>query len=103
MSTFHSPFVLSVASEKAGKARFRLPLPGLETLTPYLVPVAIVALWQLASSAVWISSRIMPSPADVGLVCGSTTGSGQWPNGVRVSAGRAFAGLLVGGAIGVLC
>ncbi|MBY3364704.1 ABC transporter permease subunit [Rhizobium leguminosarum bv. viciae 248] len=102
MSTFDTPFVRSVASEKAGKARFRLPLPGLEKLTPYLVPAAIVAFWQLASSAGWISSRIMPSPADVGLAFWSTTVSGQLPNDVLVSAGRAFAGLLVGGSIGFL-
>ncbi|TAV89885.1 aliphatic sulfonate ABC transporter permease SsuC [Rhizobium leguminosarum] len=102
MSTFDTPFVRSVASEKAGKAGLRLPLPGLDKLPPYLVPVAIVALWQLASSAGWISSRIMPSPADVGLAFWSTTVSGQLPNDVLVSAGRAFAGLLVGGSIGFL-
>ncbi|MGO8086225.1 ABC transporter permease subunit [Rhizobium leguminosarum] len=102
MSTFDTPFVRSVASEKAGKVGSRLPLPGLDKLTPYLVPMAIVALWQLASSAGWISSRIMPSPADVGLAFWSTTVSGQLPNDVLVSAGRAFAGLLVGGSIGFL-
>ncbi|MBY3020517.1 ABC transporter permease subunit [Rhizobium leguminosarum] len=102
MSTFDTPFVRSVASEKAGKVGSRLPLLGLEKLTPYLVPMAIVALWQLASSAGWISSRIMPSPADVGLAFWSTTVSGQLPNDVLVSAGRAFAGLLVGGSIGFL-
>ncbi|CAK08257.1 putative aliphatic sulfonates transport permease protein [Rhizobium johnstonii 3841] len=77
-------------------------MPGLEKLTPYLVPVAIVVFWQLASSAGWISSRIMPSPADVGLAFWSTMVSGQLPNDVLVSAGRAFAGLLVGGSIGFL-
>ncbi|MGR9345313.1 aliphatic sulfonate ABC transporter permease SsuC [Rhizobium leguminosarum] len=102
MSTFDTPFVRSVASEKVGKAGLRLRLPGLDKLTPYLVPVAIVAFWQLASSAGWISSRIMPSPADVGLAFWSTTVSGQLPNDVLVSAGRAFAGLLVGGSIGFL-
>ncbi|MBY5335922.1 aliphatic sulfonate ABC transporter permease SsuC [Rhizobium leguminosarum] len=102
MSTFDTPVVRSVTSEKAGKAGFRLPLPGLEKLTPYLVPVAIVAFWQLASSAGWISSRIMPSPADVGLAFWSTTVSGQLPNDLLVSAGRAFAGFLVGGSIGFL-
>ncbi|MGZ2424622.1 sulfonate transport system permease protein [Rhizobium laguerreae] len=61
-----------------------------------------MAFWQLASSAGWISSRIMPSPADVGLAFWSTMVSGQLPNDVLVSAGRAFAGLLVGGSIGFL-
>ncbi|PDS77343.1 aliphatic sulfonate ABC transporter permease SsuC [Rhizobium sp. L43] len=102
MSTFDTPFVRTAASEKVGKTGLRLPLPSLEKLTPYLVPVGIVAFWQLASSVGWISSRIMPSPADVGLAFWSTTVSGQLPHDVLVSAGRAFAGLLVGGSIGFL-
>jgi sulfonate transport system permease protein len=74
----------------------------LESWFPYLLPVAIVALWQIASSAGWISTRIMPSPADVVLAFWQTTMSGQLPKDIAVSAGRAFAGLFVGGAIGFL-
>ena len=102
MSTFDTTFTRTAASERAVKAGFRLPLPSREQLAPYLVPVAIVVFWQLASSAGWISSRIMPSPADVSVAFWSTLVSGQLPNDVLVSAGRAFAGLLVGGSIGFL-
>lgn len=102
MSAFDTSFTGTVASEKAVKAGFRLPLPGREKFTPYLVPVAIVVFWQLASSVGWISSRIMPSPADVAAAFWSTLISGQLPNDILVSAGRAFAGLLVGGSIGFL-
>ena len=102
MSTFDTTFTRTAASERAAKAGFRLPLPSREQLAPYLVPVAIVVFWQLASSAGWISSRIMPSPADVSVAFWSTLVSGQLPNDVLVSAGRAFAGLLVGGSIGFL-
>lgn len=73
-----------------------------ERLLPYLVPVLIVAAWQIGSSAGWISSRIMPSPADVVLAFWQTTISGQLPRDIVVSAGRAVAGLFVGGAIGFL-
>ncbi|PZM13063.1 aliphatic sulfonate ABC transporter permease SsuC [Rhizobium tubonense] len=73
-----------------------------ERLVPYLVPVLVVAVWQIASSAGWISSRIMPSPADVVLAFWQTTISGQLPRDIAVSAGRALAGLFVGGAIGFL-
>ena len=102
MSTFDTTFTRTAASERAAKASFRLPLPSREQLAPYLVPVAIVVFWQLASSSGWISSRIMPSPADVSVAFWSTLVSGQLPNDVLVSAGRAFAGLLVGGSIGFL-
>jgi sulfonate transport system permease protein len=50
----------------------------------------------------WISSRIMPSPADVVAAFWRTTVSGQLPYDIAVSAGRAFGGLFVGGAIGFL-
>ena len=112
MSTFDTPFARAAAEAgktRAGGARsggtrasFRLPLPGRDTLLPYLVPVVIVALWQLGCSVGWISSRIMPSPADVASAFWTTTISGQLPEDVLVSAGRAFAGLLVGGSIGFL-
>ncbi|MBB3656920.1 sulfonate transport system permease protein [Rhizobium sp. BK650] len=107
MSTFDTPFARAAAgTEKIGanrgRAGFRLPLPGRDKLLPYLVPVAIVALWQLGCSAGWISSRIMPSPADVAAAFWTTTVSGQLPQDVLVSAARAFAGLLVGGSIGFL-
>jgi sulfonate transport system permease protein len=73
-----------------------------ERLLPFLVPVLIVAVWQIAASAGWISSRIMPSPADVMVALWQTTISGQLPRDIVVSAGRALAGLFVGGSIGFL-
>jgi sulfonate transport system permease protein len=102
MSTFDTPFARAAADTDKGRAGFRLPLPGRDRLLPYLVPVAIIALWQLGCSFGWISSRIMPSPADVANAFWTTTISGQLPEDVLVSAARAFAGLLVGGSIGFL-
>ena len=69
---------------------------------PYLLPVAVVATWQALSSAGIISTRIMPSPVDVLTAFWSTTVSGDLPYDMAVSAGRALAGLLVGGSIGFL-
>ena len=102
MSTFDTPLARVAAEAGKGRAGFRLPLPGRDELLPYLAPVAIIALWQLGCSAGWISSRIMPSPADVATAFWTTTVSGQLPEDVLVSAARAFAGLLVGGSIGFL-
>lgn len=102
MSTFDTPFAQAAAEAGETRAGFRLPLPGRDKLLPYLVPVAIIALWQLGCSVGWISSRIMPSPTDVASAFWTTTISGQLPEDVLVSAARAFAGLLVGGSIGFL-
>ncbi|MBB3541991.1 MULTISPECIES: aliphatic sulfonate ABC transporter permease SsuC [unclassified Rhizobium] len=102
MSTFDTPIGRALTDRVERKGNIRLPLPGRDKLLPFLVPVAIIAVWQLASSAGWISSRIMPSPADVAVAFWSTTATGQLPHDILVSAGRAFAGLLVGGSIGFL-
>ena len=102
MSVFETPFSRVAAETPRRKGR-RLPsLPDGGALLPYLLPVTIVICWQIASSAGLISSRIMPSPADVAVAFWSTMVSGQLPHDVLVSAGRAFAGLLVGGSIGFL-
>ena len=38
---------------------------GLLRLAPWFLPTALVALWQLASSMGWLSTRILPSPEGV--------------------------------------
>jgi len=102
MSVFETPFARVAAGTRRRKGRALPAFPSGTALLPYLLPVTIVIFWQIASSAGFISSRIMPSPADVAVAFWSTTISGQLPHDVLVSAGRAFAGLLVGGAIGFL-
>ncbi len=102
MSVFETPFARVAAGAGRRKGRALPAFPSGAALLPYLLPVTIVICWQIASSAGLISSRIMPSPADVAVAFWSTTISGQLPHDVLVSAGRAFAGLLIGGAIGFL-
>ena len=71
-------------------------------LLPYLLPVAVIVVWQALSSLGVISTRIMPSPAAVLSAFWTTTVSGALPHDMAVSAARALAGLLVGGSIGFL-
>lgn len=77
-------------------------LPTFSVFLPYLLPVAVVAVWQILSSMGVISTRIMPSPVDVVKAFWATTLSGDLPHDIAVSAARAIAGLLVGGSIGFL-
>jgi sulfonate transport system permease protein len=77
-------------------------LPGFSAFLPYLLPVAVVAVWQILSSMGVISTRIMPSPVDVVKAFWATTLSGDLPHDIAVSAARAVAGLIVGGTIGFL-
>lgn len=82
-------------------------LPGLLTqlgqrLLPWLVPVALIAGWQLASVNGWLSSRVLPAPLEVVKAFWALTVSGELWTHVKVSAGRALAGLAIGGGLGLL-
>lgn len=81
--------------------------PGLlaqlgQRLLPWLVPVALIAGWQLASVNGWLSSRVLPAPLEVVKAFWALTVSGELWTHVKVSAGRALAGLAIGGGLGLL-
>jgi sulfonate transport system permease protein len=102
MSAFDTSFVRVGTERRARPAKAARQAISLQRFLPFLLPVVVIAAWQLGSSFGWISTRIMPSPAAVVVAFWQTTISGQLPNNILVSAGRAFAGLLVGGSIGFL-
>ncbi|CAN7308695.1 aliphatic sulfonate ABC transporter permease SsuC [Rhizobium rhizogenes] len=102
MSAFDTSFVRVAAQNRARPVKAARPAISLERFLPFLLPIVIIAAWQLGCSVGWISTRIMPSPAAVVLAFWQTTISGQLPHNILVSAGRAFAGLLVGGSLGFL-
>ncbi len=71
-------------------------------LLPWLVPVALVALWQAASQWGWLSSRVLPAPLDVVRAASALAASGELWTHVQVSAGRALTGLAIGGGLGLV-
>ncbi len=73
-----------------------------QQLLPWLVPVALIAGWQVASSQGWISSRVLPAPLDVVTAAWRLAESGELATHVKISAGRALAGLAIGGGLGLL-
>jgi len=85
-------------------------VPRLELLTrqfalrllPWLLPVALIALWQAASAWGWLSTRVLPAPLDVLRAAWTLAESGELWTHVKVSAGRALAGLAIGGSLGLL-
>jgi sulfonate transport system permease protein len=70
-------------------------------LVPWLVPVGLVAAWQIASSLGWLSTRVLPAPVDVIKAAWSLAASGELWTHVKVSAGRALGGLAIGGGLGL--
>lgn len=66
----------------------------------WLLPAALVFVWQVASSLGLIANTIMPSPAAVFAAGWRLTLSGELPMNMAVSFLRALAGLVVGGGVG---
>lgn len=70
-------------------------------MTPWLVPLAGLALWQAASALGLLPARLVPSPLEVARAAVRLTASGELPINVAVSARRAVIGLLLGGGLGL--
>lgn len=72
-----------------------------QRLLPWLVPAALIIVWQWASSVGGLNTRIMPAPLSV-LIAGWELGrSGELFAHLQVSFIRAFTGLLIGGGLGL--
>jgi sulfonate transport system permease protein len=74
----------------------------LKGLLPLALPLAIVVLWQGASSLGLIGSRLMPAPLDVVEAFWLKLSNGELAVNVVASGARALSGLVVGGSIGFL-
>lgn len=67
----------------------------------WLAPVALLALWQVASAAGWLSASWLPAPSAVWSAGAALAGSGElWPQ-LQVSVLRAAVALAVGGGLGL--
>ncbi len=71
-----------------------------ERLLPWLLPVTILALWEAAAGAGWLSARVLPAPSDIAAAFWTTLRDGSLPRHVAISAERALKGLLIGGGVG---
>lgn len=94
--------VLPVAYSRSSPGLARAFVVGVvRRLVPWLVPVTLIASWQIASSLGWLSARVLPAPVDVIKAAWKLAESGELWVHVKVSAGRALAGLAVGGGLGL--
>jgi sulfonate transport system permease protein len=69
---------------------------------PWIVPLVLIALWQIAARLGWLSSRILPEPLSVLKSAWSLTVSGELWLHVKISAWRALSAFGVGGGLGLL-
>jgi sulfonate transport system permease protein len=71
-------------------------------IVPWIVPLALLALWQAASQFGWLSTRILPAPSAVVKSAFELTRSGELFHHVAVSTQRALTGFAIGGGLGLL-
>src|SRR5437879_11319918 len=77
-----------------------LRLPSADGLIPWVVPLAVVLIWQLACVTGFVSARVLPAPSDVALAGWKLLLSGELVRNIWVSFWRASTGFLIGGSIG---
>jgi sulfonate transport system permease protein len=77
-----------------------LRVPRVDGLTPWIVPLLIIVIWQVACVAGWISVRVLPAPSDVALAGWKLLKSGELERNIWVSFWRAIVGFAIGGGIG---
>ena len=69
---------------------------------PWIVPLLVIAGWELASRTGWLSTRILPEPLAVARAFWGLLKSGELLRDVAISTGRAVAGLAIGGGLGLV-
>lgn len=79
----------------------RLPDLPWDRIIPWVVPIALIVLWQLLAMAGLINSRVLPAPTDVVKAAVRLTLSGELLKHVQISTWRAGTGFLIGGSIGL--
>jgi len=89
----------SARADLAGAAAFARAVGA--RLLPWLLPAALLIGWQAASVQGWLSARVLPAPSAVLEAAWTLTLSGELWTHVKVSAGRALAGLAIGGSLGL--
>ena len=71
-------------------------------ILPWIVPLIIIAFWEICSVTGWLSSRVLPEPLAVFRAGFRLLVSGELWLHVRISALRAFSGFAIGSSLGLL-
>lgn len=93
---------LATGSNAVAKAPATWRASGLKKLVPWIVPVLLISVWQIASQLGWLSSRILPEPFAVAKAAWELALSGELWTHVKVSLWRATTSFAVGGGLGLL-
>jgi sulfonate transport system permease protein len=83
-------------------SRVGLSSKWISGMAGWVLPATLITAWAVAVQNSWLSSQILPNPADIVRSAISLTTSGELAKNIAASAVRAAWGLLIGGSIGFL-
>jgi sulfonate transport system permease protein len=69
-------------------------------LAGWVLPIALLLIWEIAARSGWLSSRILPAPSQVAAAFWASLVDGSLLTHTWVSTQRALVGLAIGGSIG---
>jgi sulfonate transport system permease protein len=69
-------------------------------LVPWLLPISLLLVWEIAARSGWLSARVLPAPSATALAFWDTLRSGVLAHHVWISTERALLGLAIGGSLG---
>jgi sulfonate transport system permease protein len=78
----------------------KLSLARADRFLPWLVPLAIILIWQVACALGLVPARVLPAPSDVATAGWKLLRSGELARNIWVSFWRAGVGFVIGGGIG---
>ncbi len=82
-------------------SRLRHRLSG-RPLAGFLFPLALLALWQAGSATGWLSTQVLPSPAQVWAALADLWGSGDLARHGAISLQRIVLGFAIGAGLGLV-
>ncbi|HEX7882695.1 MAG TPA: ABC transporter permease subunit [Afipia sp.] len=89
------------ATESVTQVRPRgFRIPRADGLTQWIVPLAILLIWQVACVTGFVSARVLPAPSDVAVAGWKLLQTGELGKNIWVSFWRASVGFAIGGGIG---
>lgn len=73
-----------------------------QQLLPWLIPVLLIVIWQVAVSLGWINDKLLPAPSAVLATGVHLWATGELPRNISISLYRATTGFIIGGSVGFI-
>nr|WP_241618326.1 aliphatic sulfonate ABC transporter permease SsuC [Rosenbergiella epipactidis] len=82
--------------------KMKQPTRITRTVLPWLLPSALLIIWQLGSVSGWISDRVLPAPVHVLTAAWALMKSGELWSNLSISTWRAVVGFTIGAGAGLI-